>query len=171
MAVIHAVYDNADFGDGPAGGATASRRALVRDAVGTDVEELVHRFNEERPQPDTIEDHRRGLAQLDATGRRLEVVAIADHLEKYVDLGVLYFGDDEEIVDWTRRIGPDLIELATELGEPRLAEMVAAAFAEAEGERVPPELRASDGSRHLKLVVPRSCRSGAEALEQGGGVR
>jgi hypothetical protein len=77
-----------------------------------------------------------------------------------VDLGVLYFGDDEEIVSWTRRIGRDLIEIASQLGEPRLAEMLEAAFVEASAgaAHIPPELRASDGRRHLKLVVPRSCR-------------
>ena len=88
-----------------------------------------------------------------------DVVAIADHLEKYVDLGVLYFGDDRDIVSWTRRIGQDLIEIAIELGEPRLAEMLESAFAEADAEvaNVPAQLRAADGRRHLKLLVPRSC--------------
>ena len=41
-----------------------------------------------------------------------------------------------------------------------LAELVSRAFAQAaaEADSVPPELRASDGRRHLKLVVPRSCQ-------------
>jgi hypothetical protein len=160
MALLHGVYGNADFGDGRDSGATPSRRRLVREAVGARVEELVFRFTALRLHPDTIEHDRRALAELDEIERRLQLVAVADHFEKYVDLGVLYFGDDEEIVSWTRRIGRDLIELADELGEPVLAEMVSAAFAEAtaEEETVPRELRASDGRRHLKLVVPRSCR-------------
>jgi (p)ppGpp synthase/HD superfamily hydrolase len=169
MALLHAVYGNADFGDGAGSGATPSRRELVREAVGEEVEGLVFRFADLRVHPDTIEHDRRALAELDETDRRLQLVAIADHVEKYVDLGVLYFGDDEEIVSWTERIGSDLIELANELGEPRLAEMVSAAFAEAaaEAENVPPELRTSDGRRHLQLVVPRSCQT----LEQRRGVR
>jgi (p)ppGpp synthase/HD superfamily hydrolase len=160
MGLLHAIYDNAHFGDGGAGGTTPFRRQLVRDAVGERVEELVCRFTELRVRPDTIEDVWRTVTELDATERRLQLVAIVDHLEKYVDLGVLYYGDDEEIVDWTRRLGRDLIELADELGEPRLAEMLSKAFeqASAEAERVPEELRASDGRRHLKLVTPRSWR-------------
>jgi uncharacterized protein DUF6817 len=160
MGLLHGVYDNADFGDGRDSGTTSFRRQLVRDAVGETAEELVCRFTELRVRPETIEDVRRAVAELDATERRLQLVAIVDHLEKYIDLGVLYFGDDEDIVGWTRRLGRDLIELADELGEPRLAEMVSKAFAEAtaEAEKVPAELRASDGRRHLKLVVPRSCR-------------
>ena len=82
----------------------------------------------------------------------------------------------EDVVSWTRRIGADLIELARALGQPRLAGMVSAAFAEAEveAEKVPAELRATDGSRHLKLVVPLSGRGGdqpAQPLDQGGGMR
>jgi (p)ppGpp synthase/HD superfamily hydrolase len=159
VGLLHGVYGNGDFGDGADGGPTPSRRAIVREAVGSKIEELVLRFTHLRLHPDTIERDRRALANMDETGRRLQVVAIVDHLEKYVDLGVLYFGDNSEIVEWTDRIGPDLIELANELGESRLAELISAAFAQAAAEAndVPPELRVSDGRRHLKLVVPRSC--------------
>ena len=160
MALLHGVYGNADFGDGRASGTTPERRQLLREAVGAEIEQLVFRFHQQRPNPDTIENVRSRLDELDNTERRLQLVAVVDHLEKYVDLGVLYFGDDEDIVSWTRRIGDDLIELAEALDEPRLAGMVSAAFTEAEAARadVPAELRASDGSRELKLVVPRSCR-------------
>ena len=176
MGLLHGVYGNADFGDGLESGTTPSRRRIVREAAGLEVEELVFRFTELRLSPDTIEEVKAGVAGLDPTDRRLQVVAVVDHLEKYVDLGVLYFGDDEDIAGWTRRIGADLIELARALGQPRLAEMVSAAFAEAEveGEKVPAELRATDGSRHLKLVVPLSGRGGdqpTQPLDQSGGVR
>lgn len=157
-ALLHGVYGNADFGDGLAGGVTDFRRRLVRGAVGARVEGLVHRFHELRLSPETIEHDRRALAGLDDTGRRLQLLAVADHLEKYVDLGVLYFGDDEEIVSWTRRIGPELTEIAAELGGAEFGDTVASAFAAADAEPVPPELRASDARRHLKLLVPRSCR-------------
>jgi hypothetical protein len=160
LGLLHGVYGNADFGDGRDSGATPFRRRLVRGAVGPEVEELVLRFTQLRLSPETVDEKRRALGELDDTGRRLQLVAVVDHLEKYVDLGVLYFGDDEEIISWTRRIGPDLIEIARELGEPHLAEMLSVAFAQvsAEADNVPPELRASDGRRHLKLVIPRSCR-------------
>jgi hypothetical protein len=166
--LIHGVYGNGDFGDGEQG-PRPRRRALVREAVGPHIEELVFRFTQSRLHPDTIERDRDALSGLDETGRRLQVVAIVDHLEKYVDLGVLYFGDNAEIVEWTDRIGHDLIELAAEQGEPQLAGMLSAAFAEAAAEvgNVPVELRPSDGRRRLKLVVPRSCRrrAGSDATK------
>ncbi len=158
--LLHGVYGNGDFGDGADGQPTPSRRAIVREAAGPWVEQLVYRFTRLRLHPDTIEHDRRALADLDETARRLQIVAIVDHVEKYIDLGVLYFGDDAEIVEWTDRIGDDLVELANQLGQPRLAELVSTAFAQAaaEADSVPTELRVSDGRRHLKLVVPRSCQ-------------
>jgi hypothetical protein len=160
LGLLHGIYGNADFGDGVESGVTPFRRQLVREAVGAELEELVFRFTELRLHPDTIEQDRRGVSGLDETGRRLQLVAVVDHLEKYTDLGVLYFGDNRDLVSWTERIGADLVELADELGEPRLAQMLVTAFAEASAEapNVPPQLRPSDGRGHLKLLVPLSCR-------------
>jgi len=160
LGLIHAVYGNGDFGDGRDGGVTSSRRRRVREAVGPQLEELVHRFTERRLDPDSIAEIRRTLPELSDTDRRLQLVAVADHLEKYVDLGVLYFGDNEDIVSWTESIGDELVGIAEELGEARLARMVRAAFAEAAAEErnVPAQLRPPDGLRHLNLVVPASCR-------------
>jgi (p)ppGpp synthase/HD superfamily hydrolase len=160
VGLLHAVYENADWGDGRDGGATPSRRRLVREAVGRRVEELMVRFGEVRVHPETIEDDRRALAELDDTERRLVLVAVADHLEKYVDLGALYFGDRDDLTRWTDRIGSDLIEIAHELGQPGLAEMLSAAFDEAavQAPRVPSELRDPHGLQHSRLVAPRSYR-------------
>jgi (p)ppGpp synthase/HD superfamily hydrolase len=156
VGLLHNVYGNADFGDGRAPGVTPARARLVRAAVGETVERLLERFRGVRIRADTLERVRGSLPELDETDRRLILVELADHLEKYADLGVLYFGDH----DWvqTERIGPDLVALANELGEPRLAEMLTRALDEAAAADVPPELRPSDGRSFLKLEVPRSCR-------------
>lgn len=161
LGLIHAVYETGDFGDGREDDVTSSRRRRVRDSVGAQLEELAHRFTEHRLNPDSIADIRRRLPELSDTDRRLQLVAVVDHFEKYVDLGVLYFGDNADIVSWTDRIGDQLVELSEELGEPRLARMVRAGFAEAaaNADSVPAELRPADGRRRLRLVVPASCRT------------
>src|SRR4051794_21343770 len=71
MALVHAVYGNADFGDGLDSGVTPERRRLVRDAVGERVEGLVRRFTETRLGPDTIGEVRCAVPGLDDTDRRL----------------------------------------------------------------------------------------------------
>jgi hypothetical protein len=159
VGLLHNVYGNADFGDARAAGITSRRSRLVREAVGERVESLIVRFRDLRISPHTLESVRRSLPDRDETERRLILVELADHLEKYVDLGLLYFGNNDWVFEGDR-IGPELIEIANELGEPQLAAMLSSAFAEAgaAAAHVPAELRASDGRRYLKLVVPRSCR-------------
>jgi hypothetical protein len=158
--LLHNIYGNADFGDGLSSGATPSRRRIVREAMGARIEELLARFRDMRIQAHEVEEFRRVLPERDATERRLILVELADHLEKYVDLGVLYFGENDWVIGASDRIGRDLVEIAEELGEPELGEMLSTAFAAAASQaaNVPVELRASDGRRYLKLVVPRSCR-------------
>jgi (p)ppGpp synthase/HD superfamily hydrolase len=160
FGLLHNIYGNADFGDGQRERVTPVRRALVREAVGARVEELIVRFRDLRVTPRTVEDARRALPDRDETERRVILVDLADMAEKYADLGVLYFGENDWIISAQDRIGGDLIGLARELGQPRLAEMLEQAFAHAgdHAEQVPAELRPSDGRRHLKLVIPRSCR-------------
>jgi (p)ppGpp synthase/HD superfamily hydrolase len=159
MGLLHNIYGNADFGDGLEFTITPARRKLVINAVGPRVEQLLGRFQELRPAMQTIEDVRRELPGWNESDRSLVLVELADHLEKYVDLGVLYFGENDWIVGRTDSVGAELIEIANELGEPRLAEMLSKAFDEAaaQADGFPAELRPSAGRRYLELVVPRSC--------------
>lgn len=155
VGLLHNVFGNADFGDG-ASGVTPARARLVREAVGEEVGALLQRFRQLRIRPDTLGDIRRSLPERSETDRRLILVELADQLEKYVDLGLLYYGDK----DWidSDRMSRELVALANDLGQPRLAEMLSDGFAEAAAADVPAELRTSDGREFLKLEVPRSCR-------------
>jgi len=156
VGLLHNVYGNADFGDGGEPGVTPKRALLVKEAVGEDVAGLLERFRELRIRDDTLPEIQRSLSERTETDRNLILVELADQLEKYVDLGLLYYGND----DWVHgnKIGPQLVTLANDLGKPQLAEMLSSAFAEVAAAHVPAELRTSDGRRYLKLVVPRSCR-------------
>lgn len=160
VGLLHNIYGNGDFGDGRSETATASRRRLVRAAVGARVEELLIQFRELRIEPHNIEQARRALPLRSGVERRLICVELADYLEKYVDLGILYWDRSNWLVDADEIIGDDLVAIASELGEPRLAEMLRTAFAATARMRaeVSPELRPSDGRSQLKLIVPRSCR-------------
>ncbi|HKN94666.1 MAG TPA: HD domain-containing protein [Thermoleophilaceae bacterium] len=159
VGLLHNVYGNADFGDGVDHGITPSRRELVRAAVGARVEELLARFQELRIDDERVRHIRQELAGWDESDRRLVLVELADHLEKYVDLGVLYFGENDWIVGRTERAGADLMELAEELGQPRLAAMLGQAFddAAAHAKGFPAELRPTAGRRYLEVIIPRSC--------------
>lgn len=155
MGLLHNVYANADFGDGGRG-VTPARRRLVRAGVGDRVEGLIARFPSVRMQGRARDGALRAASDRDDDERRLIVVDLADLLEKYVDLGVLYLDREDRHL---RQLGAveEVVALAGELGEPRLAEMLSTAFAAAaihSGE-VPAELR-STARPHL--IVPRSYR-------------
>jgi hypothetical protein len=157
VGMLHNVYGNADFGDGRAAGVTPARSRVVRTAMGERIEGLIVRFRQLRIRPETLESIRASLPEMDDVDRRLILVELADQLEKYVDLGVLYYGNN----DWVLGNGslvPELVAIAGELGQPLLGEKLAEAYAAATATDVPAELRSPDGRRYLKLVVPRSCR-------------
>jgi len=156
VGLLHNIYGNGDFGDGRGPGIKPTRELLVKEAVGESVAALLERFRALRILPENLADIQRSIPERSETDRRLILVELADQLEKYVDLGLLYYGND----DWVKgaQMGPQLIAIANDLGQPQLAEMLSDAFADAAAAQIPAELRSSDGRRYLKLVVPRSCR-------------
>jgi hypothetical protein len=157
VGLLHNVYGNGDFGDGRLACVTPQRARVICDGIGAQVEGLIRRFGEVRITAANTEDIRRSLPDRDVTDRRLLLVDLADHLEKYVDLGVLYFGNADWVFGGSQQ-GAVLVAIAHELGEPRLGDMLSRAFAETEAATVPAALRAPDGRRYLKLVIPRSCQ-------------
>jgi hypothetical protein len=159
VGLLHNIYGNGDFGDGRLGCVNASRRRLVREAVGTHIEQLLARFPDERIERQTISEIRQTLPDRGQDERRLIIVDLADYLEKCLDLGVLYYGKNDWMLGAIDRSGADMVWLASELGEPKLAEMLSSAFATVAAQRdeVPLELRPYDLPRYSRLIVPRSC--------------
>jgi hypothetical protein len=156
--LLHNIYGNGDFGDGRTYVLTEPRRRLVRNAVGDRIETLISRLPEFRISHDNIRALGEQLDSLDAVDRALLLIDLADWVEKYVDLGVLYFGSGEWVTSAVADHGDMLIDFARRLDQPMLAAMLAEAFAGAAAADVPRALRAPDGRQYLKLVVPRSCR-------------
>lgn len=156
-ACVHNVYGNGDFGDGLEHCITPMRQRLVRDAVGQEVEALVGRFRELRQ----LHDHWRRigphLSNLSVQDRQLVVMDLADTLELYTDLGVLYYGDNRWLTDYVAESGDRLVEIAERLGYPQLAEALTRAFSAAAQQSVPSELRSTPQWKYLQLVTPMSC--------------
>jgi hypothetical protein len=157
VALIHNIYGNGDFGDALRYTVTHRRRRLVKAAVGERIAWLAERFHSIRLNPRNIDIMNARLTQLDSVDRNLLIVDLADTLEKYVDLGVLYFGDGEWIKEAQQEFGLRLIELATRLDQPRLAQALRDAFSLAASNVVPDALRQA-GQKYLELTVPLSCR-------------
>lgn len=156
-ACIHNVYGNGNFGDGQSEIASPRRRRFVRNAVGDEVEACVYRFRSLRVNSRSIGEIASRLDQLDGRDRDLLTMDLADHLEKYVDHGVLYFGDGTWVTTFVENHGKGLIEIANRLGHPQLAIALADAFDETARQAIPPVLKREERHRVVELVVPQSC--------------
>ena len=154
--LIHNVYGNGDFGDGLHSSATPQRRARVRDAVGDDIESCVHRFRQLRLTGD-LQPMKAKIASLSERDRMILAIELADFLDKYADLSVLYFGDGDWVTTYVDAHERELIDIGVALGQPVLAEALSLAIARVRSCQVPPALRSSAERKYLGMIVPPSC--------------
>jgi (p)ppGpp synthase/HD superfamily hydrolase len=157
VGLLHNVYGNGDFGDGLSHVTTRHRRRIVREAVGERIEAAIERFPRSRIKLETISNLINSLDHLGEIDKRLVVIDLADYLEKYVDLGVCYWGNSRWVTDAIAEHGETLIAIASRLGYRQLVTMLSEAFTRASASNIPAYLRASNGWKELDLIVPRSC--------------
>jgi len=158
FALIHNVYGNGDFGDGRKYKYWGKRRDRVRAAVGPEVEHLVHRFWKYRITRRTIDRIESGLAGSDEDERYMVLTDLADYLEKYVDDGVLYFGNAHWVTDEVAALQDRMIALAERLGEPGLAVRLREAFAAVHGRPLAPAVLRPGEQRFPEITVALSLR-------------
>jgi hypothetical protein len=129
-ALLHAAYDQGDFGDARRKTTTRARRSRVSAAIGSAAERLVHRYHElsfDCTLLDRIE-----AAPDQVVEPELQIVLVlrlANALEEWLD-GASYFAPEKASI---RRFGNGntdvarqrLKELAAHLGEPILGEAFA----------------------------------------------
>ena len=154
---IHNIYGNGDFGDGLKNSITPDRRKMVQNDVSPEVESLLSRFKELRLDPQRMKEIHEETGKLNPVDRHLVVMDLADLLEKYVDLGVLYYGDNRWVTDLVKDHGGLAVQLAERLDYPELATALREAFLQASRESVPDAFKSGKDWRVLRLIVPLSC--------------
>lgn len=153
--LIHNVYGNGDFGDGRHSGITIERRRRVRDAVGEDIERCVHRFSELR-LVDDLQAVRQQMGALSDRDRMILAIELADILDKYADLSLLYFGSCDWVTCFVDAHEQELIDIGHELGQPVLADALKQAIARVRTSQVPTALRSTPERKYLYTLVPPS---------------
>lgn len=158
-AVVHNVYGNGDFGDGEKKVVTPARQAHVRAAVGERVDDLLMRFRNIRLRR-SLDRTLEGFDELSEDDRQLLLLDLADHLEKYLDGALAYYGDCSWIVDFDLPNMPKMVELAERLGHPQMGRMLADAMREQLDwmEQVPHFLRTRNGQKYIALRMPGCCK-------------
>lgn len=157
--LIHSVYWNGDFGFGEIGISEAKRRQ-VKCAVGEQVEKYVARYATLRWNTQAIPALRDRIDGLDQIDKNVILMKLANELEHYLDLELLYYGDSE-----TQRLmqhGHIMIGMAEKLGLSTLAAELLHVFRKAVSAEIPSEIRRlTDRNRPFELIRARGQQESA----------
>ena len=136
--LLHAAYASGEFGDGGRG-ITDSKRAQLERAFGQKIEEYVYRYTlwPEEDKPSTsAADYVNVLTSLE---KDVLLIRLANQLEEYVDLGMLYSGHGRQN-KYVSKENYIAVELAQVLGFPSLAAELKVVFDEVFSTKIPPML-------------------------------
>jgi (p)ppGpp synthase/HD superfamily hydrolase len=139
-AVLHAAYLFGEFGDGRRRSSPAKRK-IVRQAVGTEVEELITAYDELRWEPAIVPQIHARVASMTPTERDVLLVRLANELEDHLDLGVLYCGNADDRRAAIRSWLGLSVDMAHGLGQPALAAELTRVFDEVLSDDLPAVLR------------------------------
>ena len=133
--LLHAAYDSGDFGDGGKG-VSPSKRAYVTSAVGVEAETYVANYAALRWSLEVAHGAYSQLDALSQTEKDVLLIRLANEVEDYLDLGILFCGADKRNQsDYFDGRGQVLYDIARKLGFPELAEAMRTEFDRAEAAR------------------------------------
>jgi hypothetical protein len=153
-ALLHAAYEQGDFGGGRAGRPEA-RRAAVARAVGSGAEALVFAYGTTPWTTDTLARRRTDADTLDAIERDVIVLRLANEADEHIDLGTRYC-DRGGFALYDEDAVAEMALLAERIGVPALAVRLRAIADAERGITVPVPLRSSASGS--EVIVPRSAR-------------
>jgi (p)ppGpp synthase/HD superfamily hydrolase len=161
--LLHAAYSSGDFADAKTG-ITESRRDWVRSRVGTEIEEYVSRYAALKWTKDTAPAIWLEIDNLESVDRDVLLIRLANELEEFLDLGILYCGEERrrQFVDGyaAEKL---MVQMAERLGYPSLAIEIDKAFAETIRTQIPHAL-VRTGKDISFLVAPQSYQRVMDAV-------
>jgi (p)ppGpp synthase/HD superfamily hydrolase len=156
-ALLHAAYSAGDFGDDRLGISDA-KRARVRSAVGEQVEDYVWRYHNLSWDDQTIRTTSDGLDGMTAIERDVVLMRLANELEDFLDLGILYCGEQKRLWTSGSHRCQLMVAIARNLGFPGLADELQRTIDETATAVVPPELLRPNARNASFLLAPQSCQ-------------
>jgi (p)ppGpp synthase/HD superfamily hydrolase len=153
--LLHAVYSAGDFGD-ERPGISDARRERVRSVAGEQVEEYVSRYHALSWTEQTIRPISVGLDSMSAIERDVVLIRLANELEEFLDLGILYCGEQKRL----GTSGDDrcrlMVQMAQKLGFPGLSEELVRVVDESASTTLPPVLVLHPARNSSFRVAPQS---------------
>jgi hypothetical protein len=156
-ALLHPAYSYGDFG-GLAAGISRRKRGIVRRAVGAEAEAHVARYITIRSSLASVSALHAAFPALDRIGRNVALIRLADVLEDHLDQGILYCPNAAARRKSCRRMRPELVTMAEELGFPVLASEIDRVLGGIGTDDVPLELASPTGGTRVFLVALPSYR-------------
>ena len=154
--LLHAAYATGDFGDGVQGISNA-KREQVRAVAGEEVEEYLARYDALPWSDKHIAGHHNQIDVLSRIDRDVLLMRLANELEEYLDLGMLYFGEERRRrTNYLNDNGQLMIQMAEKLGFPSLGAGLAQAFKETAEAEFEPALRGPNERNGSFLLAPQS---------------
>jgi len=145
--LLHAAYDEGEWGNGWSGIAAGRQRELAA-AVGADAEDLVARYHLLPWTAASVAGLRARLDAMPDVERDVVLMRLANDLDDHVDLGVLYCNDAEARRRDMRARRAGCVEMAESLGGAVLRDELAAVYDAVDKGDVPAALRRRQGSSY-----------------------
>ncbi len=117
--LLHAAYSSGSFGNTDQKGIIAAKRQWLIQAVGSEVEEYITRYKVLEWNNNNISVISQGLDSLEPIEREVLLMRLANELEEYQDLGLLYCPKAKHERYSERH--HQIVEMAEKLGFPMLA--------------------------------------------------
>jgi (p)ppGpp synthase/HD superfamily hydrolase len=153
--LLHAAYDQGDFGFGLRGRHRDKKQEIIQ-AVGAEAEDYLQRYFQLRWTTETIASLPARAATMSATEQRVVLIRLANELEDHSDCGIQFCANRAQRMDRMLMLADALVDLARPLGYPVLAEELSRSFAENRSTVMAEGLR--EQSSYSALNIPRSCR-------------
>ena len=121
--LLHAAYDAGDFGDSKPG-LSSAKRDYVRASVDAEVEEYIASYTELKWNQEAARSIYDKLDSLNQFEREVVLIRLANELEDYLDLGILFCGIKKRTQAGYFSSGENILSaIAQKLGFPKLAEV------------------------------------------------
>ncbi len=155
--LLHAAYRHGEF-PSLRKGPTKSNRKFLRNILGQETEEHIVTYFHFQWDGKNLMELQERFAELREIERVSLLIRLADHLEKCVDLGILFVSSGPGGQRSIRKNGPTRVALARKLGYPALADQLVVAHDAILNAEIPSILCNQFGAGREFLLAPLSSR-------------
>lgn len=165
--MLHAIYESGDFGDSLPAGLHPTRRAAVRDILGSEIESAIANYYAYSWDVNAIRSSIQRAHDFEQWETGIITIRLANELEDLLDYGLAYSGEGRRRQALYRDSHFDLVvQLADTIGYPELARELESAFTAANTIEFPLQLRGSNPPQQSFSTIPRSYKKLKHAIAQ-----